>query len=101
VTIPSAIMARAADPDQCKTAANECLRLAQRTGNPSVRNSLLAMAQRWMEFAGEDLGTMRFQTMVDQFNDQQMSGMDAIYQPHKKQPQNSEVPVSLSHARER
>jgi hypothetical protein len=48
------------------------LRLAQSTFDPEVRISLLAMAQKWLEIAGDEFGSRRFRDIVDDFNDRQM-----------------------------
>jgi hypothetical protein len=49
------------------------LRLAQNASNPEVRNAMLAMAQKWLEFAGDELGSRRFKDLVDDFNQRQMN----------------------------
>jgi hypothetical protein len=57
----------------CREAAAECLRLAQDTFDQQVRVSLLAMAQKWLEIAGDEFGSRRFKDIVDDFNDRQMT----------------------------
>jgi hypothetical protein len=49
------------------------LRLAQSTFDSEVRISLLAMAQKWLEMAGDEFGLRRFRGIVEDFNDRQMT----------------------------
>jgi hypothetical protein len=55
-----------------RRAAAQCLDLALRTQDPNMRTSLLAMAQRWLEFSSEELGAGLFHDLLQEFNDQQM-----------------------------
>jgi hypothetical protein len=55
-----------------RASAADCLKLASRAGDPSIRAALLAMAQRWLDLADEPLGARRFQSLLEDFNSQQM-----------------------------
>jgi hypothetical protein len=55
-----------------RRAAAQCLDLALRTQDPNMRTSLLAMAQRWLEFSSEELGAGLFHDLLQEFNNQQM-----------------------------
>jgi hypothetical protein len=57
----------------CREAAAECLRLAQGASDPDARTALLAMAQKWLEFAGGEFGSRRFRELLDDFNARQMT----------------------------
>ena len=53
-----------------RASAADCLKLASRAGDPSIRAALLAMAQRWLDLADEPLGARRFQSLLEDFNSQ-------------------------------
>jgi hypothetical protein len=52
--------------------AAQCLWLAQRTSDVSVRASLIDMAQKWLEFAGKQYGDQVLRDVVGEFNLRQL-----------------------------
>ena len=56
--------------------AAECLALAQRAADWNVRASLLDMAQKWLEMAGEHPGDQALRDAVSHFNQRQLLGVN-------------------------
>jgi hypothetical protein len=56
--------------------AAECLALAQRAADAHVRASLIDMAQKWLELAGEQCGDRVFHEIIGEFNQRQLLGTD-------------------------
>ena len=56
--------------------AAECLALAQRAADFNVRMSLIDMAQKWLELAGEHPGDQALRDAVGDFNQQQLLGVN-------------------------
>ncbi len=59
--------------DEFRKAANECLELARNTTDATTRVSLLTMAQKWFDLANGSAGDGRLNTILRDFNDDQMS----------------------------
>jgi hypothetical protein len=59
--------------DHFRTMAAACLAIARQTTDSTERSSLLRMAQRWFELADEPFGDRRFETLIDEFNQRQMT----------------------------
>jgi hypothetical protein len=55
--------------------AAECLALAQRASDVNVRASLIDMAQKWLELAGETCGDRVLRDVVGEFNQRQLLGI--------------------------
>ena len=55
-----------------RSAAAACLRLARETTDQNTQAALLAMAQKWVEMAGQEFGQRRFHDALSDFNEQQM-----------------------------
>jgi len=60
--------------DEFRKAAAQCLELALTTTDAGARTTLLLLAQKWRELAGHPLVDVRFDAILKEFNDQQMSG---------------------------
>jgi hypothetical protein len=56
--------------------AAECLALAQRAADWNVRASLIDMAQKWLELAGEQPSDQALRDAVSDFNQQQLLGVN-------------------------
>jgi hypothetical protein len=56
-----------------RKAANECLELARNTTDATTRVSLLTMAQKWFDLANGPARGDRLNTILRDFNDDQMS----------------------------
>jgi hypothetical protein len=52
--------------------AAECFEIATTTTDSAARATLLMMAQRWLEMAGETFGDRLFNALIDDFNQRQM-----------------------------
>jgi hypothetical protein len=59
--------------DEFRRAAAQCLALARKTRDPATRAILLFLAQKWREHADDPAGEIRFDAILKEFNDQQMS----------------------------
>jgi hypothetical protein len=52
--------------------AAQCFEIATTTNDAAARATLLMMAQRWLEMAGEAFGDRLFNALIDDFNQRQM-----------------------------
>ena len=59
--------------DEFRKAAAQCLALAGKARDPSTRAMLLLLAQKWHEHADNPAADIRFDAILKEFNDQQMS----------------------------
>ena len=59
--------------DAFRKAAAQCLALARNSRDPSTRAVLLFLAQKWREHADNPTADIRFDAILKEFNDQQMS----------------------------
>ncbi|HZP79428.1 MAG TPA: hypothetical protein VFB45_25060 [Pseudolabrys sp.] len=56
-----------------RLAAAECLERAARTKDPTARTNLIAIAQKWLDMAGETASSaIDLAALITEFNDQQM-----------------------------
>ena len=59
---------------ECRQPAAKCLDLARLTSDLNARTtSLVSMAQKWLELASHDFGSSRFNEIMQDFNDRQMT----------------------------
>jgi hypothetical protein len=59
--------------DEFRQAAAQCLALARKARDPNTRAMLLLLAQKWREHADNPAADIRFEAILKEFNDQQMS----------------------------
>src|SRR5438874_4539705 len=67
--------------DEFRKAAAQCLALARNSRDPSTRAMLLFLAQKWREHADNPTADIRFDAILKEFNDQQMSKLLGISVP--------------------
>jgi hypothetical protein len=65
----------APDQEGCRKAAAECLELARLTTHADAKRVLLTLAREWLKLADYH-HTVNFEHIVDDFNQQQMTGRD-------------------------
>jgi len=58
--------------DRYRAMAAQCFEMATTTSDTAARATLLTMAQRWLEMAGETFGDRLFNALIDDFNERQM-----------------------------